>query len=83
MYRHLLNAIDEIWRSDACDFVNRGCDVNDVVKLRAQFVGCFDLLVISISALMRYEQFFRFSTELSGIRVCAVEYLIFLKPSSE
>ena len=44
MYRHLLNAIDEIWRSNACNFVNRGCDVNDVVKLRAQFVGCFDLL---------------------------------------
>ena len=41
------------------------------------------LLATLISAVIRYEQFFKLITELSGIRVWAVVYLILLKPSSE
>ena len=44
MYWHLFDAVDKIWRSNACNVINRGCDVNNVMKLRTQFVGCSYLL---------------------------------------
>ena len=41
--RQLLNAVDDVRQLDACQLIERRRDIRDVMELRAQSAGVFDV----------------------------------------